>query len=109
MNDRDIKGEALYNDNRIHDIAVYASTSGYIKQGNAKVVRARFSEFKRLISSGEFASIDDLENSVYERFGILGSDNESNITEEDMKHLRDMSEELAKRDAEKKKQEKNHE
>jgi len=91
--DGDIKGEALYNDSRLYDIAVYAASAGYTVQATSANIRARKREFKIYLKSGEFASIEELENCVYERYGI---------TKNDMDHCQDMYDEFKKRDEEKK-------
>ncbi|MDD5015782.1 MAG: hypothetical protein PHW73_11935 [Atribacterota bacterium] len=83
----------LYNDNRLHDIAIYAASAGYTVPATAENIKARKREFKIYLKSGEFASMDELENCVYERYGI---------TKTDMDHCQDMCDEFKKRDEEKK-------
>jgi hypothetical protein len=101
MDEKDIKGEALYNDNRLHAICVYAATQGYIHGAFPKTVKKVFREFKRWLLIKEFESLDELENDVYKRFGILSVDNPDRVCDTDLQHLKDMHDELEKRDKEK--------
>jgi len=99
----DIKGEVLYNDNRIRDVAIYAATAGNTRNYLSKPVIKFFKEFKMQLKIGEFKDIDELEEDVYKRFGVINSNNKIEITSEDMQHLKDMHEEFKRRDEEKKK------
>ncbi len=100
MDEKDIKGEVLY-DNRLHAICVYAATHGYIRRSSSKAVKKIFGEFKRWLQTKEFESLNELENDVYKRFGILSVDNPSGVCDTDLQHLQDMHDELKKRDEEK--------
>lgn len=95
MNNRN---KALLNDLRLYDLAIYAATVGYTQKATSTSCARRFQEFKKLLLKKEFETFEDLENSLYERFGILGAENKLGITEQDIKHLQDMADEFKKRD-----------
>lgn len=65
------KDEAIMNDQKLSDLALYACTNGLTKVCNdPEAIQNRFTEFKRLVKRGSF-TIEQLENSVGERYGIV--------------------------------------
>lgn len=71
MNNKDI---ARINDERILKLATYAASHGNTKHiKDMEQVFYKFSEFKCLVKSGEFKSLDELEQSIYARYGIMGN------------------------------------
>jgi hypothetical protein len=71
MSNEDI---ARMNDQRILKLATYASTHWTTKRVNSVAqIFLKFAELKRLVKSGEFKSIEDLEQSIYARYGIMGN------------------------------------
>ena len=58
-------------------LALYIETRGLTKHIAFGDKFHSFGELKRLIKSGEFNNIDELENSVYEMFGIVDKDLDS--------------------------------
>lgn len=70
------KEQAIANDHRLSDLALYAVTSGLIKKvTDPQIVQDKFVEFKRLVKSGEF-TIEELENKVCEDFGVTNKPKE---------------------------------
>lgn len=95
------KDIARANDARLLEIAKYIETNGTTKHiKNMAAVFHRFGYLKCLLRNGTFATIDDLEDSVYSRFGIVDKDLDSDgdsaiiakmieMSEDDLKALED--------------------
>ena len=97
------KEMARQNDERILKMANYIESNGTTRhiKGAASVILSRFAELKHLVKSGEFETIDDLEDSIYSQFGIITKELDTN-------DFSDMMEELMKLELNEKKQKKDN-
>jgi len=72
------KDIAIKNDVRLLQMANYVETKGTTCHSDGiKAVFKRFGELKWLVKRGEF-TLDQLEDSIYKRYGIIESD-ENNV------------------------------
>ena len=67
------KRNALINDDKLWAIARYHVDKGTMKKPDMQKWTKRFNEFKALVKRGSF-TIDQLEDRVYEKFGVLDED-----------------------------------
>ena len=67
---RPIKKDALTNDSRLLEMAVYEATKGQTVDCDKQALLAAFKNYKRILKQGD-ATIDSLEDQVFSRFGIV--------------------------------------
>lgn len=74
------KEMARQNDERVLKMANYIKSNGTTRhvKGDMSVMLAKFAELKHLVKSGEFDTLDDLEDSVYSQFGIITKELDTN-------------------------------
>lgn len=83
MEEMDLVMKVVLNDTRLHHLAEYEASHGYIKQKvTPEDVQKLFSEFKLLIKRGSF-TLKTLEEDVYKRWGIV-EDQRNNMSIENM-------------------------
>jgi hypothetical protein len=67
---RPIKYDAIQNDIRLMEMALYEVTKGQTQHADMNQVLSKVYEYKKLIKRGTY-NIDQLEDKVFSRFGIL--------------------------------------
>ena len=67
---RPIKYDAIHNDMRLMEMALYETTRGQTHNTSQELIVKKLSEYKRLIKRGTY-TIDQLEDKIYSQFGII--------------------------------------
>jgi hypothetical protein len=99
------KDIAKANDARLLKMASYVESNGTTRRiKSMDLVFKKFAELKRLVRSGDFPSLDDLEDSVYKMYGIIDNDLDSSDESAMIKQMIKMADEdIAKNEKEQEK------
>jgi hypothetical protein len=77
---------AIFNDNKIMELALYHETKGMSVKVDTQKVFDRFMEFKRYIVRGSF-TLEQLEESVYSTYGLVPASNPVNQFLSELKEM----------------------
>lgn len=69
-NMRPIKYDAIQNDMRLMEMALYEITKGQTQNASQDLIVKKLSEYKRIIKRGTY-TLDQLEDKIFSRFGLL--------------------------------------
>jgi len=67
---RPIKYDAIHNDMRLMEMALYETTKGQTQHSSQEVLVKKIAEYKAIIKRGTF-TLDELEDKIFSRYGIV--------------------------------------
>lgn len=67
---RPIKHDAIQNDQRLMEMALYEVTKGQTQHASYEKLVKKIAEYKGIIKRGTF-SLDELEDKIFSRFGVI--------------------------------------
>ena len=96
---------AKENDARLLKMASYVESMGTTRRiKNMELVFNKFAELKRLVKSGEFTNLDELEDWIYKKYGIIENDLDSSDESANIRQMIKMADEdIAKNEEEQEK------